>query len=171
MIRKATLQDVDIVLQLINIHAESGEVLYRTREEVEAHIADFRVIESDGAIVGTCGLSWDMGGMVEIRSLAVHPDHYRQGVGTELVKQCIHEATLAEYPRIFVLTYAMPLFEKLGFQVIHKSELPQKIWKDCQGCRKQEHCDEIAMIRDLVPVSMEESGTADSTEESTVVPA
>jgi len=32
-------------------------------------------------------------------------------------------------------------------------QLPDKIWKDCLGCRKQDHCDETAMIRDLVQVA------------------
>ena len=65
------------------------------------------------------------------------------------MEQCIGRATQIEFEKIFVLTYALPLFEKLGFQIIDKTELPQKIWKDCQDCRKQDHCDETAMIRPL----------------------
>jgi amino-acid N-acetyltransferase len=111
------------------------------------------VAEKDGHIAGACGLSFGPGSLVEVRSLAVLPDHYRQGIGTALVNECIVQATLAECERIFVLTYAIPVFKKLGFRIIQMDQLPDKIWKDCQGCRKQDHCDETAMIRDLVQVA------------------
>ena len=152
-IRKATFKDINAILHLINGHAELGQMLFRTREDVSAHIREFLVARTDGRITGACGLSFGPGSLVEIRSLAVHPDHYRQGIGTALVNECLAQATLAECDRIFVLTYAMPLFEKLGFRIIPMDQLPDKIWKDCQGCTKQDHCDETAMIRDLVQVA------------------
>ncbi len=152
-IRKATVKDIDVILHLINSHAELGQMLFRTREDVSAHIQQFLLAEIDGQTVGACGLSFGPGSLVEVRSLAVHPDHYRQGIGAALVNECIAQATLAECDRIFVLTYAMPLFEKLGFRIVNMDQLPDKIWKDCQTCAKQDHCDETAMIRDLVQVA------------------
>ena len=159
-IRKATLNDIDAILHLVNLHAELGQMLFRTREDVSAHIREFLLAETDGRIAGACGLSFGPGSLVEIRSLAVHPDHYRQGIGTALVNECIVQATLKECDRIFVLTYAMPLFEELGFRTIAMDQLPDKIWKDCQGCRKQDHCDETAMIRNLVQVAGQGPGGA-----------
>lgn len=152
-IRKATLKDADGILHLINVHAEMDQMLFRSREDVCAHIRDFLIAEKDGHIAGACGLSFGPGSLVEVRSLAVLPEYYRQGIGTALVNECIVQATLAECERIFVLTYAIPVFEKLGFRIISMDQLPDKIWKDCQGCRKQDHCDETAMIRDLVQVA------------------
>jgi amino-acid N-acetyltransferase len=152
-IRKAILNDADAIIQLIHVHADMGQMLERTREDVCAHIQNFLIAEKDGQIVGACGLSFGPGSLVEVRSLAVDPVHYRQGIGTALVNACIAQATLAECDRIFVLTYAIPLFEKLGFRVIKMDQLPDKVWKDCQGCRKQDHCDETAMIRDLIQVA------------------
>jgi amino-acid N-acetyltransferase len=152
-IRKATLKDADAIVHLIDIHAELGQMLFRSREDVSAHIQDFLIAEKDGCIAGACGLSFGPGSLVEVRSLAVLPDYYRQGIGTALVNECIAQATLADCDRIFVLTYAIPVFKKLGFRVINMDQLPDKIWKDCQGCRKQDHCDETAMIRDLVQVA------------------
>lgn len=159
-IRKATLQDADAILHLINLHAELGQMLFRSREDVCAHIKDFLVAETEGRIAGACGLSFGPERLVEIRSLAVLPEFYRQGIGTALVNKCIQQATLEEGERIFVLTYAMPLFEKLGFRFISMDQLPEKIWKDCQGCRKQDHCDETAMIRNLVQVAGQAPGAA-----------
>jgi amino-acid N-acetyltransferase len=152
-IRKATLQDADGIVHLINVYAEVGQMLFRSREDVCAHIQDFLIAEKDGQIVGACGLSFGPGRLVEVRSLAVLPEYYRQGIGTDLVNACITQATLADSERIFVLTYAVPVFEKLGFRVISMDQLPDKVWKDCQGCRKKDHCDETAMIRDLVQVA------------------
>ena len=156
-LRTATAQDIDCILQLINLHAEQGQMLFRTREDIDAHLSGFLVAEDAGRVIGACGLSFGPGKLVEVRSLAVHPDYYRQGIGTALVNECIAQATLAECDRIFVLTYAMPLFAKLGFRTVEMDQLPDKIWKDCQGCTKQDHCDETAMIRDLIQVASGES--------------
>ncbi len=152
-IRKATLKDADGIVHLINVHAEMGQMLFRSREDVCAHIQDFLIAEKDGRIAGACGLNFGPGSLVEVRSLAVLPDYYRQGIGIALVNACIVQATLADCERIFVLTYAIHLFKKLGFRIINMDQLPDKIWKDCQGCRKQDHCDETAMIRNLVQVA------------------
>jgi amino-acid N-acetyltransferase len=152
-IRKATLQDADGILNLINVYAELGQMLFRSREDVCAHIQDFLIAEKDGQIAGACGLSFGPGKLVEVRSLAVLPDYSRQGIGTALVNACITQATLAECDRIFVLTYAVPVFEKIGFRIIKMDQLPDKVWKDCQGCTKQDNCDETAMIRDLVQIA------------------
>lgn len=171
MIRKAHIAEAQTLVDLVRRHAETDQMLFRTLAEVQSHIQDFLVYEKDGRVVGTCSLSLDMGGMVEIRSLAVHPDFYRQGIATDLIEESIRQASLTEYRKIFVLTYAMPLFEKLGFKVIDKNELPQKIWKDCQGCRKQNDCDETAMIRDVLPVSEQATPGTVLTTSDPAVPA
>ena len=44
-IRKATLNDVDTIVQLINVHADVGQMLFRSREDVCAHIQDFLIAE------------------------------------------------------------------------------------------------------------------------------
>ena len=51
--------------------------------------------------------------------------------------------------RVFALTYQQRFFEKLGFTMIDKSELPQKIWGDCIKCAKFPECDEIALSLSL----------------------
>jgi amino-acid N-acetyltransferase len=35
--------------------------------------------------------------------------------------------------------------------VVQKETLPQKVWKECVYCDRFHQCDEIAMIRLLVP--------------------
>ncbi|TDJ60607.1 MAG: N-acetyltransferase [Nitrospina sp.] len=149
MIRLAQANDAKTILELIEFHADSEQMLFRTLDDIRNNIQNFLVYEDAGVAIGTCALSACGSGLVEVRSLAVHPGHYRKGVGTALVEHCIERATQIEFEKIFVLTYALPLFAKLGFEIIDKAALPQKIWKDCQVCRKQDHCDETAMIRPL----------------------
>ena len=149
MIRPAKSNDAGAILELIQFHANAEQMLFRSLADIRKNIQDFLVYEDAGRVIGACALSACGSGLVEVRSLAVHPDHCRKGVGTALVEQCIERATQTEFEKIFVLTYALPLFEKLGFEIVDKAELPQKIWKDCQGCRKQDHCDEISLIRSL----------------------
>ena len=47
------------------------------------------------------------------------------------------------------MTYRPGFFERLGFRILDKRELPQKIWKDCLRCAKFTCCDEVALIRDI----------------------
>ena len=103
-IRQATSKDADAILHLINLHAEMGQMLFRTREDVCAHIRDFLVAEKDGRVAAACGLSFGPGSLVEIRSLAVHPEYYRQGIGTALYEEMPYSpqgqplaSTLADY--------------------------------------------------------------------------
>lgn len=165
MISKARPEHAPSILQLVNSHAESGLMLFRTLDEIQDHLAQFLVYELDGDVVATCALSFSTNSLVEIRSLAVDQKVARRGIGTALIEHCMVEALRAEARKIFVLTYVAPLFQKFGFEVIDKNQLPEKIWKDCQSCFKQESCDETAMIRDLVP-SMSADHTLPSEPES-----
>ena len=153
IIRKANIADAETVLKLINLHAEQGQLLFRALEDIRKNIRYCFVCEKEGEILGTCSLKYGWDRMVEVRSLAVAPEHYRQGVATELVRECIEEAGQTDSEYIFVLTYAVPLFEKLGFEAVDKATLPLKIWSDCTGCRKRDDCDEIALVRPLAPLA------------------
>jgi amino-acid N-acetyltransferase len=52
-------------------------------------------------------------------------------------------------PKVFGLTLKPQFFEKLGFKVVDKDELPMKVWSDCARCTKQQNCDETAVIRQI----------------------
>jgi len=146
MIRKARLSDVKEIQRLINFYADRGEMLPCSLSELYERLRDFFVHEDRGEIVGTCALhvSWeDLG---EIRSLAVKEPYTRHGIGTGLARACLEEAAALGIRKIFALTYKPAFFQRLGFQVIDKSKLPQKIWTDCIKCVKFPECDETAMI-------------------------
>jgi len=151
MIRKARLTDVKSIQTLVNQYADSGQMLPRTLNELYEHMRDFSVYEEEGALVGACALhiSWD--GLAEIRSLAVRQDHVNRGIGSELVRHCLTEASSLQVNQVFVLTYQDGFFRKIGFIDVDKKELPHKIWTDCLNCVKFPNCDESALIIRITP--------------------
>jgi amino-acid N-acetyltransferase len=149
MIRKATLTDVKTIQALVNQHADTGQMLPRTLNELYEHLRDFHVFVENEALIGVCALHISWEGLAEIRSLAVRNDRVRSGIGTELVRRCLEEAVQLNVARVFVLTYQQGFFNRLGFAVIDKKELPHKIWTDCLNCVKFPNCDEIALALTL----------------------
>jgi len=151
MIRKALIADVRAIHRLLLDYARDGLLLSRSLAELYESLRDFYVHEADGKVVGTAALNICWEDLAELRSLAVHPDYNGRGVGRELVLACLDEARRLGIRRVFALTYKQAFFEKLGFAVIEKSQLPHKIWGDCMKCAKFPDCDEIALSIDLLP--------------------
>jgi amino-acid N-acetyltransferase len=149
MIRKAIIPDVKEMHRLLLDYARDGLLLSRSLAELYEMLRDFYVFEVDGRVVGTAALNICWEDLAELRSLAVHPDYNGRGAGKELVQACLDEARRLGIRRVFALTYKQEFFEKLGFEVIEKSQLPHKIWGDCMKCAKFPDCDEIAMAIEL----------------------
>ena len=149
MIRPATVHDVPAMQRIINSHAELGKMLFKSLAQLYESLRDFYVFEVDGKVVGTAALNICWEDLAELRSLAVHPDYNGRGAGKELVLACLDEARRLGIRRVFALTYKQVFFEKLGFALIEKSQLPHKIWGDCMKCAKFPDCDEIALSIDL----------------------
>jgi len=149
MIRKAILQDARQIHKLLLNYAKDGLVLPRSLMDIFEAIRDFYVFAEDGQVIGAAALNICWEDLAEVRSLVVDENHNGRGIGRYLVEACISEARQLGIGRVFALTYQQTFFEKLGFQVIEKSELPQKIWGDCIKCAKFPECDEIALSLSL----------------------
>jgi len=150
MIRKARVDDVEAIVDIIDPYAERGILLPRTRRDVVLRIRDFFVYDSGGEGLAGCAAlfpGWDALG--EIRSLAVRASMQGKGVGSALVQACIDDARELGLPRVFTLTYETGFFSRFGFKEVDKHALPQKIFKDCIKCPHFLDCDETAMILDL----------------------
>lgn len=145
MIRKAILEDARQIHKLLLTYAKDGLVLSRSLMEIFESIRDFYVFVEDGRVVGAAALNICWEDLAEVRSLVVHQDYGGMGIGRDLVEACLSEARQLGIGRVFALTYQQTFFEKLGFTLIEKSELPQKIWGDCIKCAKFPECDEIAL--------------------------
>tara|TARA_Y100001001_G_scaffold154471_1_gene169244 strand:+ start:2345 stop:2854 length:510 start_codon:yes stop_codon:yes gene_type:complete len=149
MIRKAKYNDVESIQNLICIFSETGKVLFRSLDEIKENISDFWVYEKNDQLIGVCSLKKDWGRLVELRSLGVDPRYSGQGIGTEMVEASLKEALSTDCDTLFVLTYAVSMFKRLGFRTIDKERLPHKVWNDCNACLHQENCDETAMVLSL----------------------
>jgi len=149
MIRKATIEDIKEIQELINFYAKKDRMLPRSLNELYENIRDFFVYEKDKRILGCVALHVTWENLAEIRSLVVLETEQRQKIGSELVKAVFEDAKLLEVKRIFALTYIPAFFEKFGFKKIEHSELPHKIWSECIKCIKFPDCEEIALVRDV----------------------
>lgn len=145
MIRKAILKDARQIHQLLLFYAKDGLVLPRSLMDIFEAIRDFYVFVDDDRVVGAAALNICWEDLAEVRSLVVQEDVSGRGIGKHLVEACVSEARQLGIGRVFALTYQQRFFEKLGFGVIEKAELPQKIWGDCIKCAKFPECDEIAL--------------------------
>ena len=150
MIRKARMSDVKVIHQLIAEYARKGDMLPRSLADIYENLRDYFVFEEDdGELAGSAAIHIMWEDLAEVRSLAVREGKMRRGVGTRLVESCISEAIMLGIDRVFALTYKPEFFEKLGFHIVDKAELPQKIWTDCLKCSKFPDCDEVALVADF----------------------
>jgi len=149
LVRKATLEDVKKIHEIIELFADKEAMLHRSESDIYDNIRDFFVYEKDGEIVGVGAMHISCEGLGEIRSLAVRSKHIRKGIGRAIVQACLDEAASLGLKRVFALTYKAPFFHKLKFKTINKDVFPQKVWTECVKCVKFPHCDEIAVIIEL----------------------
>jgi len=149
IVRRASVEDVESIYELIDQYAQRGIMLPRSRELLMRLIDTFVVAEDEGRIVGVgslCQLGRDL---VEIRSLGIVEDYKGRGIGTLLVGKLVEEAREKNIRHVMALTYEVKFFEKNGFQVVQKEIFPEKVWTDCVHCKKQHCCDEIAVLKRL----------------------
>jgi amino-acid N-acetyltransferase len=149
--RKALMRDIKPILDLINGYAAKGVMLPRTEFEMSEAIRDFTVVYLEDRFLGCGALHFYSPTIAEIRSLAVHEDAKKYGVGRKLVEALVTEAIEYELDAVFAFTYVVGFFNKVGFEVVERGALPLKAWKDCVRCPKFQACDEIAVLHILRP--------------------
>jgi amino-acid N-acetyltransferase len=103
--RKANIDDVGGILELIAPLETQGVLVRRSREKLEMEIDHFTLLVRDGAIIGCAALyPYSADGMGELACFAVHPDYRNAGRGDALLDAIEREAKLAALPTLFVLT-------------------------------------------------------------------
>ncbi|NIA06556.1 MAG: N-acetyltransferase [Actinobacteria bacterium] len=148
-IRPATTSDVPAMADLINYHAQRGDMLHRSMAYLYERVRNFCVCLVGTEIVGCCALEPVWADLGEVKSLAVRTDHQGNGVGKALLDQVLRIASEIGIRRVFSLTRQPGFFEKHGFSRIDRNTLPHKVWSDCLGCPSRDSCDEIALIREI----------------------
>lgn len=158
VIRKAKISDAFKTKKIIDFYARREIMLFRPIYAIYSNIRDYYVALVNKKVVGCCALhilgkEYNPGRreavLAEIKSLAILEKYQRKRIGTRLVKKCLKEARKMEIKKIFTLTIEenREFFQKLGFNEIKKTDLPQKIWQECIDCpRFPSECNEIPFI-------------------------
>lgn len=101
---------------LVDTYAGSGrKLLGKELVTLYEDIADFRVAELDGQVVGCGALHVLWADLGEIRTLAVHPDHLGRRIGEQLLVELIATARELGLSRLFALTFHTAFFARHGF--------------------------------------------------------
>jgi amino-acid N-acetyltransferase len=150
-IEKAKITDAAQMHKLINKFANQGEMLPRALSEIYELIRDYFVVRDGDKVVACVALHVSWVDLAEVKSLAVVKSNQGQGIGGGLVRKCLEEAEELGIPNVFCLTYKPAFFEKCGFTLVDKSELPRKVWGECYRCPKFPDCDEVPLILRLGP--------------------
>jgi amino-acid N-acetyltransferase len=155
-VRKASMQDIPALLELINGYAQKGIMLPRTEFELSENMRDFSVAYDGNRLAGCGALHFYSPTVGEVRSLAVAESHKTHGIGRLIVESLVYEAKLYGLDAVFAFTYVARFFARVGFNEVERGELPLKAWKDCLRCPKFHACDEIAVLRVLRPQRWEQ---------------
>ena len=131
-VRKARVDDVPVISEIVNKHAETGIMLQRPLSRVYDNVRDYSVVEFNGNVVGCGSLHVMWSDLAEIRSVAVREELMGKGFGCAIVEILLEEAKTLGIEKVFVLTYKVEFFKNRGFMEIDKSELPHKIWRGPQ---------------------------------------
>ncbi len=120
--RRATIDDVGGLIELITPLEKQGVLVKRSREALEMEIGRFVVVERDGAIIACAALiPYHEEKAGEIGCLAVHPDYRNHRHGERLLQFLEKEARTMGLEQLFVLTtQAIHWFQERGF---HKTDL------------------------------------------------
>ena len=148
-VRAATSDDISGIQVLLNHYAGMGELLPRTKTDIIANLAHFRVIEHEANIIACGSHEHFTEELAEIRSLMVASDIKGGGLGRKIVANLIDIAKQRKVGRLMALTYVPDFFHKLGFRTVEKDIFPEKIWGICVNCYKFHNCDEIAVLLEL----------------------
>lgn len=119
--------DIPAISALNNAFAPQGLTLMRSREFVENHLADYRVVRSPESVVLGCAALDDYSpSLAELVSLAVEPDAQGQGIGRVLIEAIEDLARRRGYPEIFAVSFSERLFLGMGYSGTSIVEYPEK---------------------------------------------
>jgi len=145
-VEKARIKDGTQIHKLINHFADRGDMLARSLSEIYENIRDYFVIKQGERVIACAALHVSWSDLAEVKSLAVAEESQQQRIGAQLVEACLKEAKELGLATVFCLTYQPGFFEKCGFSLVDKAELPHKVWGECYLCPKFPNCDEVALI-------------------------
>ena len=115
MIRKARKEDLNEMYKLIKIGSQEGQVLLRSKKELESVLKYFFVAHEEEKIIGCISLEIYSPRLAEIRSLVVLKEYRKLGLGGRLIKRCIREGRKQGVYEILSITDKITFFNRFGF--------------------------------------------------------
>ena len=124
--RRATVEDIGGILELIQPLEEQGALVRRSRDKIETAIQNFLVLERDGAIIACAALHpFPEDGVAELACVAVDDAYRKSGRGDLLLGEVEKESRTGGMERLFVLTTrATHWFKERGFEDASIGDLP-----------------------------------------------
>ncbi len=144
------------ITNLVNTFAAENVMLPRTEESVRQTLDDWLVaVDPDGGPdappILACGALVPLTDtLIELRSLAVHDSQQGKGLGGHMVLHLVQAARQRGYHQICALTLRENFFVRLGFELVDRWSISPKVWQACIYCPKFHHCDEVAVMMNLV---------------------
>jgi amino-acid N-acetyltransferase len=104
-LRKANIDDIGGVLELIRPLEEAGILIRRSREQLELEINSFYVIEKDGMIIACIACVADLDNAIaEVACVAVHPAFRNRGLGDQMLSAVEQDARRLGLRELYILT-------------------------------------------------------------------
>jgi amino-acid N-acetyltransferase len=124
--RRATVDDVGGILELIGPLEKQGTLVRRSRERLELEIGDVQVMDRDGAIIACAATHcYSEQSMAELACLAVRSEYRHSARGAALLRAAEMAARACGADALFVLTtQAEHWFVEQGFRRARISDLP-----------------------------------------------
>jgi amino-acid N-acetyltransferase len=159
--RAARPGDVPAMAALINGFAEERVMLPKSPESIALGIDDF-VVATDrhGRLLGCAALREYSPSLAEVASVAVVRDAHGAGIGGALVRRVERLAAARGVRELFALTLTTAFFDRLGYRVVDRALVPEKVRRDCVVCPLRTACNEICVYRPLLGAEAREAVAA-----------
>ncbi len=114
-VRPACSEDLGQLEQLVSYFVQENRLLPRTSDELQDLIPFGFVAVSAERVIGFAALEIYSAKLAEVRSLAVLPEFQGQGVGRQLVQQCVDLAVRRNILEVMAITSNDGFFKSCGF--------------------------------------------------------
>lgn len=125
-IRRATINDIGGILELIRPLEQQGILVRRSREQLEMEIDKFTIIQRDNTTIACAALyPFPEEKIGEMACVAVHPDYRSSSRGEVLLERIAAQAKQSGLSKLFVLTTrSIHWFQERGFTPVDIDLLP-----------------------------------------------
>ncbi|MCZ8843129.1 amino-acid N-acetyltransferase [Escherichia albertii] len=126
-IRRATINDIGGILELIRPLEQQGILVRRSREQLEMEIDKFTIIQRDNMTIACAALyPFPEEKIGEMACVAVHPDYRSSSRGEVLLEHIAAQAKQSGLSKLFVLTTrSIHWFQERGFTPVDIDLLPE----------------------------------------------